>query len=279
VARPQLAELPHRLSWSLRAYLLLAWMWIRVSMTYRTSFVILTIGQFLITGLDFVAILVMFSSVDALGGFNLHEIAFLYGGSALCLGIADLLLGNIERLGLRIRMGTFDAMLVRPIPVYVQMCADDFALRRLGRITQAALVFCWAVLTLELDWTPARVAMVPYLVVFGSAIFLAIFTLGAAVQFWTADASELANSFTYGGSTLAQFPMTIYPVEAVKALTFIVPITFVNWYPSLYILGKEDPLGLPAVVQLASPLAALLLGCVAALAWRAGVRRYRSTGS
>jgi ABC-2 type transport system permease protein len=273
------AAIPQRLSWSVRAYFMLAWMWIRVSMTYRTSFAILTLGQFLITGLDFAAIVVMFSAVDVLGGFDLHEIAFLYGGSALCLGIADLILGNIERLGLRIRMGTFDAMLVRPISVYIQMCADDFALRRLGRISQAAVVFAWAVLTLDLDWTATRVAMVPYLVVFGSAIFVAIFTLGAAIQFWTADSSELANSFTYGGSTLAHFPMTIYPVEAVKALTFVIPITFVNWYPSLYILGKDDPLGLPEIVQFASPLAALLLGLAAAVVWRAGVRRYRSTGS
>ena len=71
------------------------------------------------------------------------------------------------------------------------------------------------------------------------------------MQFWTAESSELANAFTYGGSTLAQFPMTIYPVEAVKALTFIVPITFVNWYPSLYILDRDDPLGLPGAVQFA----------------------------
>jgi ABC-2 type transport system permease protein len=267
------------MSRAVRAYLLLSWMWIRVSITYRTSFAILTVGQFLITGLDFVGIAVMFASVDALGGFSLWEIGFLYGGSALCLGVADLLLGNIERLGLRIRMGTFDAMLVRPVPAFVQMCADEFALRRLGRITQAGVVFVLSLTRADVDWTPARVAMVPYLLVFGSVIFLAIYTIGAAVQFWTADSSELANSFTYGGSTLAQFPMTIYPTEAVKALTFIVPITFVNWYPSLYILGRPDPLGLPTAVQFASPIAAAALVFVASVVWRTGVRRYRSTGS
>jgi ABC-2 type transport system permease protein len=258
---------------------MLAWMWMRVSMTYRTSFAILTIGQFLICGLDFVAILVMFASVDALGGFSLPEIAFLYAGSALCLGIADLLVGNIERLGLRIRMGTFDAMLIRPVPALVQVSADEFALRRVGRIAQGGAVFAWSLANLDVSWSPARAAMIPYLIVFGSLIFLAIFTLGAAVQFWTAESSELANSFTYGGSTLAQYPMTIYPAEAVKALTFIVPITFVNWYPSLYVLGRDDPLGLPTAVQFASPLAAALLCAAAALVWRTGMRRYRSTGS
>lgn len=268
-----------RIAANAHAYVLLAWMWIRVSMSYRASFALLTLGQFLITGLDFVAILVMFSNVDALGGFSLTEIAFLYGGSALCLGFADLLLGNIERLGQRIRLGTLDAMLVRPLSLYVQVCADEFALRRLGRITQAGLVFGWASYALDLDWTVARVAMVPYLLVFGTAIFLAIFTIGAAVQFWTADSSQISNAFTYGGSTLAQFPMTIYPLEAVKALTFVIPIAFVNWYPSLFILDKPDPLGLPAPVQFAAPLAALVLSVLAAVVWRTGLRRYRSTGS
>lgn len=262
-----------------RAYLWLAWMWVRASLSYRTSFVLLTVGQFLITGLDFVAILIMFTNVDVLGGFQLPEIAFLYAGSALCLGFADLLLGNIERLGTRIRLGTFDTMLIRPVSAYVQMCADEFALRRLGRVAQAGVVLVWSVRELDLDWTLGRALMVPYLLVCGTAIFLAIFTIGAAVQFWTAESSELANAFTYGGSTMAQYPMTIYPTEAVKALTFVVPITFVNWYPSLYILQRSDPLGLPYGVRFAAPVAALVLAVVAAAAWRTGVRHYRSTGS
>ncbi len=265
--------------WGARAYLLLVAMWIRVSMTYRTSFVVLTLGQLFITGLDFAAILVMFTNIDALGGFGLAEIAFLYGGSGLCMGLADLLVGNVERLGTRIRMGSFDAMMVRPVPAYAQVCADEFALRRLGRITQAGVVFAWSVIALDIDWTWQRIAMVPYLLAAGTLIFVALFTLGAAFQFWTTDGSEAANAFTYGGNTMTQYPLTIYPVEAVKALTFIVPVAFVNWYPSLYILDLPDPLGLPTPMQFASPVAALVLCLLAGLAWRTGVRRYRSTGS
>jgi len=264
---------------ALRAHGLLAHAWIRVSMAYRTSFAILTLAQFVVTGLDFLAIVIMFASIEALGGFSLPEVAFLYGGAGICLGIADLLLGNIERLGTKIRMGTFDALMIRPVSLYAQMCADEFALRRLGRITQAAVVLGWSVVALDLDWTAAKVLMVGYLVVCGTAIFLAIFTLGAAFQFWTHDSAEVANAFTYGGNTLAQYPMTIYPAQLVKALTFLVPIAFVNWYPSLYVLDRPDPFGLPDALQFAAPVAAVVLGLLAALAWRTGVRRYRSTGS
>jgi ABC-2 type transport system permease protein len=268
-----------RLRWVVHAYTLLAVMWARVSMTYRASFVIMTLGQVFVAGLDFLAILVMFSNVDALGGFSLAEIAFLYGATSLCLGTADLLVGNIERLGTRIRMGSVDAMLVRPVPLYAQVCADDFALRRLGRMAQAVVVLSWATASVHLAWTWGRAMMVPLMLVCGTAIFVALFTLGAAFQFWTSDASEVANAFTYGGGTLTQYPLTIFPAEAVKALTFIVPVAFVNWYPALFILGRHDPFGLPAALQFASPLAATLLAALAVLGWRAGVRRYRSTGS
>ncbi|MDQ3165867.1 MAG: ABC transporter permease, partial [Actinomycetota bacterium] len=69
------------------------------------------------------------------------------------------------------------------------------------------------------------------------------------------------------------------PAEVVRSVTFIVPLAFVNWYPALYLLDVEDPFGLPSVLQYASPVAAVLAAAAAAVAWRAGVRRYRSTGS
>ncbi len=268
-----------RVLWGVRAYGILAAAWIRVSMTYRASFAMLTLGQFLITLLDFVAIVIMFASVDALGGFGLAEIAFLYGASGLSLGLADLVLGNIERLGTKIRLGTLDAMMVRPVPLFAQVCADEFALRRLGRISQALGVLVVSLAVVDVDWSPARAAMIVVMLLAGTGIFLALFTLGATFQFWTTDGSEAANAFTYGGNTITQYPLTIYPAELVKALTFVIPVAMVNWYPALYVLGREDPFGLPAALQFSSPVAALALGLLAALAWRTGVRRYRSTGS
>ena len=263
----------------LRAFTILAAMWIRVSWTYRTSFLVMTAASLVITGIDFVAILVMFSNVDELGGFGLGEIAFLYGATAVCLGIADVVVGNVERIGRHVRLGTFDAMMVRPVGVFAQVCANEFALRRLGRIAQGVVILAWSLTVVDVTWDPARVAMLGSLVVCGTAIFLGLFVLGASFQFVSTDASEVANAFTYGGNTMTQYPLTIYPTEVVKALTFLVPVAFVNWYPALFILDVPDPFGLPGWLRFAAPVAAVVVCSLAALAWRAGVRRYRSTGS
>ena len=87
-------------------------------------------------------------------------------------------------------------------------------------------------------------------------IFFAVFIGFACIQFWTIDSNEVANAFTYGGNTITQYPMTVFPKEIVKGLTFLLPLAFVNWYPALYVLDKPDPFGFPEWLQFASPLAA-----------------------
>ncbi len=260
-----------------RQYAWIAGMWIRSSLAYPTSFWIFTVASAAITVLDFVAIILMFHSVDLLAGFTLREIALLYGASGIGIGVADLLIGSVEQIGQHIRAGTLDTMLTRPVPLLVQVCADRFALRRLGRISQATIVLVWG--AAALDWTPARAAVFLLMVVSSGAIFFSLFTAISCVQFWFGDASEVANAFTYGGNTMTQYPLTIFPKEILVSLTFVFPIAFVNWYPCLYLLGRDDPFGMPGWFAVMPPLVAAALVGLTGLVWRTGVRHYTSTGS
>jgi ABC-2 type transport system permease protein len=132
---------------------LLVRMWIRSTLAYPVSFGLMAAGNALITALDFVAVLIMFSHIRAFGGFSLAEMALLYGTASMALGLADLLIGSVERIGGRIRTGEVDVWLVRPVPAFVQAAADQFALRRLGRPLQAAVVLVLAVPRVDADWS------------------------------------------------------------------------------------------------------------------------------
>ncbi|MFG2634277.1 ABC transporter permease [Streptomyces sp. NPDC048362] len=270
---------PGRPAESVRVYRMIAGIWIRSTMAYRASFAMTTFGNFAATFFDFVAIMLMFSRVDALGGWSLPEVAFLYGLSGTAFGLADLVIGSMERLGRRVRDGTLDTLLVRPAPVLAQVAADQFALRRLGRVTQGLLVLGWAVARLDVAWTPSKVLLMPVAVVSGCGIFCAVFVAGAAFQFLVQDASEVQNAFTYGGTTLLQYPPTVFARELVRGVTFVLPLAFVNWLPASYVLGRPYPVGLPRWVAFAPPLVAVGCCALAGLAWRAGLRSYRSTGS
>jgi len=264
---------------AVRAYCLLAWTWTRALAQYPASLTMLTVSQLVVTGIDAIVILFIFEHTPTYAGFSLPEVMFLYGTSGVSFAIADATIGSVERLGRHIRAGTFDVILLRPASALVQVAADQFSPRRLGKLVQAAVVLGVALATMDVDWTVGRIAIVPVMILSGTFIFGALWVLGATYQFLAGEAAEVMNAATYGGNFVTQYPLNILGRDAIRALTWVIPLAFVNWLPALYILDQPDPLDLPAPVRFASPLVALLLCVVAALVWRTGVRHYRSTGS
>ncbi|WTT13728.1 ABC transporter permease [Streptomyces zaomyceticus] len=258
---------------------MVAGMWIRSTLAYRSSFALTLVTSFCVTFFDFVVILLMFGQVEGLGGFAFAEVALLYGTAGTAFGIADLTMGSLQRMGRRVRDGSLDTFLMRPAPLLAQVAADKFALRRFGRVLQGLFVLVWALILLDLAWTPLKLVLLPMALVSGAVIFASLMTIGASTLFWMQDAAEVTNAFTYGGNTLLGYPPTIFAQDLVRGVVYVVPLAFVNWLPALYILGRPAPAGVPEWAAFVSPLVAAVCCGVAGLAWRAGVRSYRSTGS
>jgi ABC-2 type transport system permease protein len=253
--------------------------YIRSEMQYRTSFVLLVMGSFLANIVDFAGVAVVLSRVPTLAGWSLGEVALLFGMSAMCFSLAEMFAGSLDFFDRFIQAGTFDRLLVRPRGLLVQVMAEEFSLRRLGRFAQGFAVFLIASRLLAVRWTPDKVVVLGAGVASGVAIFFSIFVLGAVFCFWMVQAREATNVFTYGGDFTSSYPLDVYRGWLRRFVTFVVPLAFVNYYPALYVLDRADPLGLPGWVRLLSPAVALLLGIIAWRAWAFGVRHYQSTGT
>lgn len=264
---------------TVRIYLLLAGTWMRSAAQYPASMLMLLATQAVATSLDLVAIFIMFAHTPRLGGFALPEVMFLYGASQLCVAVADITLGTVERLGEHIRQGTLDTVLLRPVSPLVQIATEDFNPRRLGKLVPTVTVFTVALAHLDVHWTPGRVVIVPLMLAGGIVIFCALWVLSAAWQFAVVDGKWAGNTITYGGAFLTQYPLSVFGRDVLRAMTWVVPLAFVNWEPGLYVLDRPDPLGLPVAFRFASPLVAVVMSVLAALAWRVGLRHYQSTGS
>lgn len=251
---------------------------VRSQLQYRASFVLDVTGTFLISFLDFFAILIVFHNVPALGSWNVHEVALLYAISMISFALTDLLIGHLDLLPQKVRDGTFDLVLVRPRSSLLQVAALDFQLRRLGKAVQGAIVLAYALSSLQIHWTAGRVAMLVLTFPVGVVLFSAVWVAGACIAFWTVDGGEFTNAFTYGGNFLTEYPVDLYSRWARRLLAYVVPLAFVAYFPALYILGKPDPLGLPRALEFAGPLVAAAACLVAAGIWRFAVRHYRSAG-
>ncbi|MEX2394589.1 MAG: ABC-2 family transporter protein [Actinomycetota bacterium] len=262
---------------TLAIYARLARSRIRAHAQYRLSFSLQVAGAFFLSFLDFVAILVIFSRIDRLHEWSVGEVSFLYGSSYIVFKFADMLMTNMDRLPRLIRMGVLDQVLTRPLGTLGQVMTVDIDVRHVGGMTQGALVLWFGLQQVSIDWTPQRVVVLVMMLVSGVVIFCSLFVATNAIAFWTMDGREVANSFTYGGNHLTQFPLSIYAAWMRRILGFGFALGFVNYFPSLYILDK--PAGYPAWLSFISPLVAMVLAVVAGMVWRWAVRHYRSTGS
>jgi ABC-2 type transport system permease protein len=252
---------------------------IRSQLQYRLSFWLNLLGTALITFLDFAAILILFHQVDALGDWSVAEVGVLYGISCVSFALADLVFGHLDQLPEMIRKGDFDQVLVRPLGSLLQVISTDFALRRLGKLSQGLLVLVIALAYADVEWTLGRAAMLAVAIVAGCAIFAGVWVALSTIVFWLIDSHEAVNAFTYGGNYLAQFPVNIFGPWLRRLVIYLIPLAFVAYFPALYLLGKEDALGLPRALQFGSPLVAVATSLAGWALWRIAVRRYRSVGS
>lgn len=251
---------------------------IRSQLQYRFSFVLDVCGAFLISFIDFLAVLVIFHNVPRLGTWSVREVALLYAFSSISFALTDLAIGHLDQFPQKVRDGNFDILLVRPRSTLFQVIGSDFQVRRLGKAAQGAAVLVYALTALNLHWTVGRAALVVVMVPSAIVIFASVWVVGSCLAFWTTDGGEFTNAFTYGGNFLAQYPVDILSSWLRRFLAYIVPLAFVCYFPALYLLDKPDPLGLPRVLQFASPFVALVSAAVAGLVWRFAVRHYRSAG-
>jgi ABC-2 type transport system permease protein len=252
---------------------------VRGHAAYRASFALDLVSNALIPVIDLIAIVAMFQVTRTLGGFSAVEVLVMFGLSASAFALADLAVGNIERIRVYVRTGVLDAVLVRPLSALGQLLAVDFTIRRVTRFLTGLTVLVLALAAAGVDWNPARAALIVVAVLSGAAFFGAVFVATATVAFWWIDSGEFANGFTYGGRDFTSYPVTVYSGFFRRAFAYGLGFAFVAYYPALGVLGRPDPLGLPGWVAWCTPAVAAAAAGLAGLAWRFGVRHYRSTGS
>jgi ABC-2 type transport system permease protein len=262
----------------IRAYQALLGGKVRSMTAYRASFAIELLSNLGATVLDVVTVFVLFRATSVVGGFTLSESILMTGLTAAGFVLADMTVGNIDDLKRYVRMGTLDTVLIRPLRVLPQLVLMDLPLRKLLRLAFGIFVYAGALVANHIHWTPARVALAA-LAPIGAAIFFgAIFVLTASLAFWWVESGEIGNGFTYGGRDFTSYPITVYSDWFRDLFAYTLGFGFVAYQPALALLGRTDPLGLPAWAGYAAPLVALPAVAVAALMWGIGVRHYRSTG-
>lgn len=254
---------------------------IRSQLEYRTAFLLDLLAVAMMTMTGFGTLALILQRFRNVGGWTLGEVAFLYGMIEMAFGTMDMLFSGFDYdvFGPMVRRGTFDQLLLRPANITLQVMGSRFALRRLSRIAQGAVVFGIGLRLVSVHWTLLKIAYLPLVFAGLVGFFGGLFVIGSTSTFWTVQRLEVLNVFTYGGSEMMSYPMHIYPKQVRQFFTYVIPAIFLNYYPALFFLDKPDPLHMPSFAPFLSPLVGLGTLALALAFWRFGIRHYASTGT
>ena len=243
-------------------------------MQYKLSFFLVTLGQFIVSFTAFLGVRFMFSRFNVVEGFAYEQVLLCYAIVLMAFSLAETFGSGFARFPGTLSNGEFDRVLVRPRGAVVQILLSKMDFTRLGMLAQAVLLFAYAIPQSGVVWTGDKIFTLCLMILCGSVVFFALFFVNAALAFFTTEGLEAMNIFTYGGRQFGRYPFSVYGKDLLRFLTYVVPLALFQYYPLLYLLGKDsNPL------LMFAPLLSLLFVFPCYALFRLGLRRYKSTGS
>lgn len=247
---------------------------LKSKMSYRADFIISTIGMIFTNIAGFVSFWILFKNFPSIDGWGYYEILFLYGFSLISLTPVQCLFDNNWSLRNYVYSGDFIKYCFRPINLFFYYQSEVFDVKGLGQLAfgVGTLVYSW--IKLGLGFSPLMLLKVIVFLITASLVMIALQNAAAAICFW------IVNSFYILDLTLkfkdyAKYPVTIFSPVFRFIFTFLMPIAFIAYYPSLVILRPD---AVPLLSWL-SPIFGLAFFYLSYKLWMFGAMKYSGTGS
>jgi ABC-2 type transport system permease protein len=247
---------------------------LKSKMSYRSDFIISLIGMLFTNISGFITFWILFQNFPSINGWGYYEMLFLYGFSLVSITPVQCLFDNNWNLRMLVRDGDFIKYCFRPVNLFFYFQSEIFDIKGLGQLAFGAgtIVYAWYRLAL-----PVTVGAVLKLLVFltsASLVMIALQNAAAATCFWIQN-SFFVLDFAFKLKDYSKYPISIFDPVFRFIFTFILPIAFIAYYPSMVILRPDE---IPVLSYL-SPLVGIVLFYLSYRLWMYGAMKYDGMGS
>lgn len=247
---------------------------LKSELEYRASFIVSFLSQILVFFTYYFIILALFSKFDNIKGFTLYEVLLCFAIIQFGFSFNEVFARGVDKFDDLIVAGGFDRLLVRPKNLIVQVLCSNADFVKGSRLIQSIIVLIVALVNLNVKWSIYKVICLILMLIASSVLFFCIFLVAASYCFITIQGLEVRNVFTDGGKHMAQYPIGVFKKGFVFFFTFIIPYSFVNYLPLLYLIGKNNNL-----FYAFSPLIVFIYLIPSIIIFYMGVKRYAGCGS
>ncbi len=250
----------------------------RARLEYRTEFVLTVLYGVVWQASVLVFAAVLVNRFPGLGGWTQGGVVLIAAMRLLSHGLYVAVFGNLFTVPMIVAEGRIDGFLLRPLPVYRQVLLNAFNLNAVGDLGVAVLLFGVALPRLDLVWTPPRVAYLLVALVGGMLLEAAVQTVIAAVALRFPGAGAWNSWVDEMFGTFGNYPLSILPGAAKAALTFVLPVAFVAYFPAAVLTGRSGELGVPPWLAQGAPVVGLAAFVAAKRLWAYSLGHYQSAG-
>ncbi|MCR6546868.1 ABC transporter permease [Dehalobacterium formicoaceticum] len=251
---------------------------IKAQLQYRYAFVMNILGWMMTYAGSAVTMWVLLYSFGSIKGWVFWELLFLFALSLLSWSMCVIFFFHFRELDQYIIQGTFDRILIRPIHPFLHVMALKFDIGAFGHLLFSIIAMILAYNRLALHWISWQWLVFLGAVVGGTFIQGGMLVLISAVAFWTNRSERLYWAIMWPTKSLMNYPLTIFPRGVQALLIFILPFAFINYLPSLSLLGKLNE-GYAPSWGFFSILVGLVFFMVSFQIWKTGLNHYKSAGS
>lgn len=197
-----------------------------------------------------------------INGWSLGQIAFLYGLSMFSHGFQDLFFIQTRYIDDYVVHGDFDRLLLRPMDVFIQFITINVNICGVWSLIPAVVLFAYGCHLLNFAWTFINIVSVLMIIVGGTLISFAIFSITGCIAFWTKKSSFLTSLNLTIIDKMTSYPMTIYPKVLRGIFTFIIPVGFITFYPVCGLLNTDTGINYSLPIPIELPVLSLVVGII-----------------
>jgi ABC-2 type transport system permease protein len=252
---------------------------IRGEMQFRANFISEVAFGLVNQAIGFTFIWVVLSRFDAISGWTLPEVTLLYGIQLMGYALWTTAFSRIIILEPLVREGDFDTMLIRPVPIALQFMFGGVRVAIVGDILGAVLILAAGMRSVDIAWSPAKIAFLILAVIASGLIRGALELIACSLVFRTMSAGYLQWMTQVLFSQFGGYPLSIFTSRVRELLTWVVPVAFVAWVPASVLLGRANELPFPEWIAWCTPLFGVVLMTVAWWLFLRESKQYQSTGS
>ncbi|UJF34494.1 ABC transporter permease [Paenibacillus hexagrammi] len=232
---------------------------------------------------EMISVIVMFLILTRflhIKGWEMNELFFLYSFLFLSYSLFVFLFSGIRDFDQMVYSGEFDRLLIRPLGLMFQIIASrvDYP-ATLGHGIVGVLLFMNTAFSVGIEWTWQNSLYYIAALIGGAIIQAAIFLLSACFSFWVIRTENLRNLIFFNSRRIAGYPISFYPGLIQKLLIFVVPFSFVNYFPAQYFLRKSEMGSFWEGCMYLSPLVGVVMFILVYWFWKTGAKRYSSSGN